>query len=289
MHGHLAALFTILVWGITFISTKALLEDFSALEITFYRLVLAVLVLLAAGMPKSFVEKPKSFSIQSEWKIMLAGLCGVTLYFVFQNLALAYTLTSNVGVLISAAPLFIALISFLVLREKPKKGFFPGFMIAMAGISLIAYNGNFILKLNPLGDVLSILAALVWAVYSVTVKSIESSQSSLFKQTRKIFLYGLLFLLPLLPFFGFRFGVERLARLPNLLNLFFLGVIASALCFGSWNFAVRVLGPVRTSLYIYMIPVITTIASVVVLHEPITLASGIGIVLILAGMVLSER
>lgn len=289
MHGHLAALFTILVWGITFISTKVLLQDFTALEITFYRLVLAVFALLATGMPKSFVEKPKSFSIQSEWKIMLAGLCGVTLYFVFQNLALAYTLTSNVGVLISAAPLFIALISFVVLREKPKKGFFPGFMIAMVGISLIAYNGNFILKLNPLGDVLSILAALVWAVYSVTVKSIESSQSSLFKQTRKIFLYGLLFLLPLLPFFGFRFGVERLARLPNLLNLFFLGVIASALCFGSWNFAVRVLGPVRTSLYIYMIPVITTIASVVVLHEPITLASGIGIVLILAGMVLSER
>ena len=289
MHGHLAAFFTIMVWGITFISTKILLEDFSALEITFYRLVLAVLTLLAAGLPKSFVEGTKSFSIKSEWKIMLGGLCGVTLYFVFQNLALVYTLTSNVGVLISAAPLFIGLISYLVFREIPKKGFFSGFMIAMAGIILIAYNGNFILKLNPLGDVLSILAALVWAIYNITVKSIESSQSSLLTQTRKIFTYGFLFLLPLLPFFGFRFEVERLNRLPNLLNLFFLGVIASALCYGSWNFAVRVLGPVRTSLYIYMIPVITTIASFVVLHEPITLASGSGMVLILVGMVLSER
>ena len=107
--------------------------------------------------------------------------------------------------------------------------------------------------------------------------------------TRKVFFYGFLFMLPVLPFFEFRLGLERLIVLPNLLNLLFLGVGASALCFVTWNFAVSVLGPVKTSVYIYLIPVITIVSSALVLHETITLVAGIGMALILAGMALSER
>ena len=74
-----------------------------------------------------------------------------------------------------------------------------------------------------------------------------------------------------------------------LFNLIFLGVGASAVCFVSWNFAVQTLGPVKTSVYIYMIPLITATASVLLLDEIITLVMGIGMALILVGMVLSER
>ena len=112
------------------------------------------------------------------------------------------------------------------------------------------------LKLNPLGDLLSLLAALVWAFYSVLIKQISAQGSSMLVVTRKVFTYGLLFLLPLLPLFDFRLDAGRLLVLPNLLNLLFLGAGASALCYITWNSAVRILGPVKTSVYIYMVPVV---------------------------------
>lgn len=286
--GHLAAFFTIFVWGITFISTKVLLVPFTPVEIMFYRLILAVLALFIASPPPLTWGKLDRHMLRDEWKIMAAGLCGVTLYFLCQNIALSYTLAANVSVLVSVAPLFIALVSRAILNEKLKANFFLGFTVAMAGIILIAFNGSIVLKLNPLGDLLSILAALVWAFYSVLIKKISTQQSAMFAVTRKVLFYGLLFVLPVLPLFEFRLGLERLVVLPNLFNLLFLGVGASALCYVTWNYAVHLLGPVKTSVYIYMIPVVTIVASVLVLHETFTLAAGVGMALILTGMVLSE-
>jgi drug/metabolite transporter (DMT)-like permease len=287
--GHLAAFFTIFVWAITFISTKVLLVTFTPLEIMFFRLVLAVLALFIVSPPRLEWGTMNCNTLRNMWKPMFAGLCGVTLYFIFQNIAMTYTLAANVSVLVSVAPLFIALVSRLVLHEKLNPNFFIGFIAAMAGVILIAFNGSFVLKLNPLGDLLSILAALVWSFYSVTIKKINVPQSAVFALTRNVFFFGFLFMLPLLPLFEFRLGLERLVSLPNLINLLFLGVIASALCFVTWNYAVHVLGPVKTSVYIYLVPVITIVASALILHETITLISGIGMALILAGMVLSER
>jgi drug/metabolite transporter (DMT)-like permease len=287
--GHLAAFFTVFVWGITFIATKALLTEFSPVEVMFFRLVLAVLALIIVSPPRLSQLKLSRDVLREEWKPMAAGLCGVSLYFLFQNTALSYTLAANVSVLVSTAPLFTALVSRAFLGEKLKANFFIGFSAAMAGIVLIAFNGSFVLRLNPLGDLLSILAALVWAFYSVVIKKINTAQGSMFTLTRKVFFYGLIFMLPALPLFGFRLGLERLAVMPNLLNLLFLSVVASALCYVTWNYAVHALGPVKTSVYIYMIPLITIIISTLVLHETITLVAGTGMALILAGMALSER
>jgi drug/metabolite transporter (DMT)-like permease len=289
IRGHLAAFFTIFVWGITFISIKELLVPFTPVEIMFYRLILAMLALSIASPPRLVWGKPDRQALRDELKIMAAGLFGVTLFFLFQNIALTYTLAANVSVLISVAPLFTALVSRLFLGEKLKANFLLGFTAAMAGIILIAFNGSFVLKLNPLGDLLSILAALAWAFYSVLIKKINPRQSATLAVTRKVFFYGFLFLLPVLPLFEFHPGLERLAGLPNLLNLLFLGVVASAMCYVTWNVAVHLLGPVKTSVYIYMIPVVTIVASAIILHEPITLVAGIGMALILTGMALSER
>jgi drug/metabolite transporter (DMT)-like permease len=288
--GHLAALFTIFVWGVTFISIKVLLGPFTPVEVIFFRQVLAVLALLLISPPH--LPRGKRFSLpdflRDEWKIMLAGLCGVTLYSLFQNIALSYTLAANVSVLVSVAPLLTALVSRLVLNETLKANFFIGFTVAMAGIILIAFNGSMVLKLNPLGDLLSMLAALVWAFYSVLIKKTEAPPGEVLGVTRKVFTYGLLFLLPALPLFEFNLGLERLREPANLLNLVFLGVGASAVCFVTWNYAVHLLGPVKTSVYIYMGPIITIAASALLLHETITPVAMLGMALILAGMALSE-
>ena len=95
-------------------------------------------------------------------------------------------------------------------------------------------------------------------------------------------------MIPALFLFDFHLELSRLSDPILLANLLFLGLGASALCFVTWNFAVKRLGAVKTSVYIYMVPVITVITSVLILHEPVTLLSVAGMLLALAGLGLSE-
>ena len=142
--GHLAAFFTIFVWGITFISIKVLLVPFSPVEIMFYRLILAVVALLIVSPPRLSKVKLDRLMLRDEWKTMAAGLCGVTLYFLFQNMALSYTLAANVSVLISVAPLFTVLVSRLFLNEKLKANFFlnSGLKLKKASVKSSPRNRN---------------------------------------------------------------------------------------------------------------------------------------------------
>lgn len=218
-----------------------------------------------------------------------AGLCGVTLYYLFENIALTYTFASNVGVIISIAPFFTAIFAHLFLdREKLRLQFFIGFAVAVMGIFLISFNGSSNLKINPLGDILAVLAAVVWAAYSVLTKRISGFHYNTIQATRRIFFYGLVFMVPALFIFGFEPKINQLMQPVILFNILFLGLGASALCFVTWNTAVKRLGAIKTSVYIYLVPVITVITSVIVLRETITGVAGFGIVLTLSGLFISE-
>lgn len=281
--GHLASLLTVMIWGTTFISTKILLADFQPVEILFFRFVTGLAALLLV-----YPHRLKGTDLHQELTFAAAGLCGICLYYLLENIALTYTMASNVGVIISVAPFFTAILSHIFLKEeRPKANFFIGFAVAMAGIFLISFNGSR-LELNPVGDLLSLLAALVWACYSVLTKKISGYGYHTILTTRRIFCYGILFMVPALFLFDFRPELTKLADPSCLFNLLFLGLGASALCFVTWNFAVKTLGAVRTSTYIYMVPVITVVTSAAVLHERITALSAAGTALTLIGLFLSE-
>ena len=159
--------------------------------------------------------------------------------------------------------------------------------MAMAGVALISFNGSK-LELNPMGDLLAVLAAFVWACYSILTRKISSFGYPVILTTRRTFFYGILFMVPALFLFDFEIGLERFADVTHLLNILYLGLGASALCFVTWNLAVKALGAVKTSVYIYMVPVITVVTSVLVLKEPVTWVSIMGTVLAVAGLFLSE-
>lgn len=283
--GHGAAIASIVVWGTTFISTKVLLRDLTPIEILFLRFV-AGFVALCLLHPKPM----RGTNWRQELTYAAAGASGVTFYFLLENVSLTYTMASNVSLIISTAPFFTAILTRLVSKEEGRltPSFFAGFGVAMAGICLISFNSSR-LSINPLGDLLALLAALMWAVYSVVTRRISTYGHSTVQTTRRIFLYGLIFMIPALFFMDFSPNWAQVFQPVNLGNLLFLGLGASALCFVAWNFAVEVLGTVRTVAYIYMTPVITVIASALILKEPVTWLSVLGVLLTLAGLFLSER
>ena len=283
--GHLLAIVTVFIWGTTFISTKILLKDFTPIEILFIRFI-SGLVLLTLMYPHRLKIRDR----KQELYFAGAGLCGVTLYFLMENIALTHTLASNVGVIVSVSPCFTALLAHLFLKsEKLKLQFFIGFIVALIGIFLMSFSGKEELHLNPVGDILAVLAAAVWAAYSVITKKISEFHYHTIQTTRRIFCYGIVFMIPALLYFGFDPEPGRLVHPVNLFNFIFLGLGASALCFVSWNWGLKILGAVKTSVYIYMVPVITVVTSALVLKERITGMAAFGTFLTLAGLFISEN
>ena len=283
--GHLAAMFTIIIWGTTFISTKILLEGFLPVEILFFRFVIGYTALLLL-----YPKKLKVTDRKHEPVFVFAGLCGICLYYLLENIALTFTFASNVGVIMSTAPFFTAILShlFFISEEKLRLRFFIGFVCAMVGIIFISYNGMKF-TLDPLGDFLALSAALVWACYSLLVRKISKMGYPVFLSTRRTFFYGIIFMIPAAWFSDFRLDLFRFTHSIYLFNMIFLGLGASAFCFVTWNFAVRDLGTVKTSVYIYLVPVITVFTSALVLKEQLTALMGIGAALTLAGLILSEQ
>lgn len=225
-------------------------------------------------------------------KVLLTCMSPITILvcrFVLGFIALTYTMASNVGVIAAVAPFFVALLACVVLKaEQPYVRYFVGFVVAMAGICLISFNGQ-AFSFNPLGDALAFVAAFVWAVYSILIKQISTWGYDVILTTRRIFFYGLVIMLPCAIPLGFEFDSSLLIQPLVVGNLLFLGLGASALCFVTWNFAVTTIGAVKTSAYIYMSPVITVLTAAIVLAEPVTLISCVGVILTLSGLIISEN
>ena len=281
---NLLALITVVIWATTFISSKILLNTFTPLEVMFYRFVIAYFLLIIIH-PKFH----KIDSLKEEAMFLLSGIAGGSLYFLTENSAVKISQVSNVGLIVATAPIITALLAhFFTKNEKLNKNLFIGFLIAISGVILVMFNGNFMLKLNPIGDILALCAAISWSVYSIITKKLGSKYNPLYL-TRKIFFYALLTMIPFLFTSEFNFDIPKLLTVEIMSNLLFLGIIASSLCYVVWNFTVDKLGVVKTNNYIYLIPAITLILSVVILHEKITLYSSLGALLIFLGVYVSEN
>lgn len=280
--GHVAALFSAIVWGVTFVSTKALLEGFEPVEILIIRMTIGFLVLCVLCPRLLHVTDRR----QELW-FATAGLCGICLYYLMENIALTYTMASNVGVIAAVAPFFTAMLARLIYGDRLGNGFLLGFVIAMAGICIIMFNGQE-LHMNPLGDALTFLAALIWALYSVILRKIGTFGYGTIQTTRRTFMYGIAFMIPAALALGFSPDLGTLAEPAMLGHMLFLGVVASAMCFVTWGFATRRLGAVETSVYIYLIPVMTVVSSALFLDENITALAVLGTVMTLAGLIISE-
>lgn len=282
---HLSALFVATVWGLTFISSKVLLDQYTPLEICVYRHVLAV-----GGM---FLLRPRLFSHGGGWRTELlficAGVCGVSLYFLLENTAMQYTYASNVSLIVCTAPFFTGIAARLLLGEELYANFYIGFVIAITGIALISFNGASNLGLNPLGDLLTTCAAISWAFYTTCTNKLFKKGYPLFLATRRILFWGLVTAVMILPFQDAPVTLPHLTDMTTLANFAFLGILASLGCFVIWNRALNILGPVRCTAYVYFSPVVTVLAAVILIDEHLTPMSVSGMVLTLAGLLLSER
>lgn len=282
--GHFLGLFCAVVWGATFISTKVLLEYLSPLQILFSRFLLGYIALWCL-----YPHRSPKYGRKAQLLFALAGFLGTFLYFLMENVALQHTTASNVGVLVSLAPLFTAAVSKL---ENPKLTLslqlFVGAVLSFVGVLLIVFGDNMSLVINPLGDTLALGAAFVWALYSIVLNKLSVYKAPILVSTRTIFGYGLIFIVAGVLYADDFPGSEILLKTEVWSNLIFLGFIACAARYSMWTMAVETIGPDRTALYLYLVPVICLVCSYLILGENLTAWSAAGTFLVLFGIILSQ-
>lgn len=282
---HLTAIVVVGIWGMTFISTRVLIENgLTPQEIFLLRFLIAYVGIWFISPRTLFCR-----TWHDEGWMLLAGVTGGSLYFLTENTALEKTLTTNVAFIVCSTPLLTMLLARLFYRsERATWRLACGSLLALLGVGLVIFNGNFVLKLSPLGDVLSLTAALCWAFYSLIMRRVADRYSTIFI-TRKVFFYGVLTILPAFAVRPWQFPTEAFARLSVWMNLLFLSVLASLVCFVVWNFILKQLGTVRASNYIYLNPIFTSIGALLFLGEPLTVVALLGAACVLCGVYLAGK
>lgn len=282
---HLAAVICVAMWGMSFVSTRVLLDHgMGTVEVYVYRFVIAYILILLFSH-----NRLMSHSWRDEGMFAICGICAGSIYFIAENTALKYTLVTNVSLLTSLSPLITAFLAGLLYRnERPGSGLVFGSFIAFAGVAMVIFNASATLEIRPIGDILSLGAAFSWAFYSLVLRRLSSNYDVLYI-TRKTFFYGLI---TALPFLVMEPKIHNpLVMLSNnqvLVNVLFLALGASLISYLLWSYSVQKLGAVSANNYMYLQSIVTMIASYFVIGEPITVVGVLGCVTIIFGLWLGD-
>ena len=299
---HLIAFLTVAVWGTTFVFTKLLIVNgLSPAQIFTLRFIIAYVMLTAFSLLRPLflrrklqASKPDKWRkvqhrwLSSNWRdemLMLAlGVTGGSIYFLSENEALRFTTATNVSLIVCSCPLFAMLIIGMFYKsERFASRHMLGSLLALLGMAIVVLNGRFVLHLSPLGDTLAFGACLSWALYSLLMKPVMYRYSALFI-TRKVFFYGVLTILPYYLVVPGMPSLEVLLRPTVMANLFFLGCVASMLCYLTWSWCMARLGAVKCTNWVYLNPITTIVFAWLILDEQITPYFIAGTIFILIGL-----
>lgn len=282
---HLGALFAVIAWGLSFVSTKILMENgLSALEAYVYRFLIAYIILLCLFHKRLWCD-----SRHDEFVFMMCGILSGSVYFMLENTAMSYTLVANVSLLTSTSPLITTLlVGYIYKAEKITGGTIAGSLVALVGVAFVIFNASFNLQVNPIGDFLALLASFCWAIYSILLKRLASHYDIWFV-TRKVFFYGILTSVPFFAFYPQFCGLEVLARPMVWGNIAFLALYPSLIAFVLWGVVNKALGSVTAGNYMYVQPIVTLVGAAILLNEGITVIGCLGCFLILFGLWLGDK
>jgi len=281
---HVIAILVIVAWGASFPCTKILLaNDLTPTEIFVYRSAIAYFGLLVISR-----FKVEFWGWCDELLAVLCGLTGGAMYFVFQNIALDLTLLTDVVIVVAVNPLLTTILAAIFLKEEHFSWkILLGSAVAFAGVAVVTLHNGFVWGNGLLGNVLALLAALAWSVYSVMLKRVQGRHSTL-SITRKVMIYGTLCALPVI-FFQPMTPISTLLRVDVLLNMLFLALVCSMAAFFVWNLVIKKIGAISASNYLYLEPVVSIIIGILWLGEKVSLVAVVGCALVLLGVIMVEK
>jgi drug/metabolite transporter (DMT)-like permease len=279
----LYATMSITFWGISFVSTKAVLGILDPYTLLVLRFGIGALFLLILIL---LIGYPLRISIGYVPHIIVLGILGVFVHQVLQATALLTIDASAAGWLISVSPIFTVFLSLIFLHEKMSFPRVFGMILAIIGVWLVttARSGLSVQFSISFGFILMLLSTFNWAVYSILLRNLRVPYPSLVV-TFYMSLIGFILTLPLIIRNG---GWQSISQLDatEILHLLFLGVFVSAIAYWYWGKAHEVLEASKVSMFMYLEPLATLIAAVILLHERVMVKSLAGGIIIIIGVII---
>lgn len=275
-------IFTVLAWGLSFISTKIVLTQLPPITIAFYRQIIASVFLILWGI----VSKTLLRVSLREWiMIMISAFFGIVLYFAFENTGLQYTTAANASMIISALPVFTLLSEAIIYKMKIRRQLVWWIMISIGGVYLLVtdHGGLDFSSTRFIGNSMVLGAMACWVVYTAFCKKLLEKHSTILITTYQSLISIFLFIPFIIP------EIKRWPTLTSLsvsvwVNLLFLGIFCSALAYVWYAYAVKNLGATISTVFLNLIPVVTMVTGSFLLGEIITGWQIIGISLILLSL-----
>jgi drug/metabolite transporter (DMT)-like permease len=285
---YLEATFAVVVWGASFIATKIAVGQISPVSVVWLRFAMGIpLIGLAVFMRKQFAwPKPR------EWGYFaLLGFIGITFHQWLQSNGLLTAQATTTAWIVSTAPVFIALLAWLVLKEKITALQGAGVGVALVGVIVVVSKGNlgnfFAGQFGVIGDFLIFISAINWAVFSIlSRRGLKEHPST--RMTFWVMTIGWLF--TSVAFFS----QNGLAEIPHLdsrgwIAMIFLGIFTTGLAYIAWFDALASLPAAQTGAFLYIEPLTSLVVAAIILGEPVTWASLLGGAVILLGVWLVNR
>ena len=275
-------------WSGNFFSGKiAFLSDLSPFKLSFFRWILALLILLP--FTYSQIIRDLEYYKKNILLMTIISILGVTIFNSFTYISLQTTMVINSTLMASVAPVMMIGFSWLIFRTKTTTLQFTGIVLSLLGAFAIVLKGN----LNNLynlyftaGDLWMLAAVVSWCLYSVLLKKIDSKTSQL-ANLEVMIIIGVIFIIPFYIMESFNSTYLPSTGL-DLAIIGYVAVFASIVAFFSWNKGVSIIGPNRASLFLHLIPVFSAIWAISFLNEKFAFFHVIGVLFILSGIILSN-
>jgi drug/metabolite transporter (DMT)-like permease len=275
----------IIVWGSTFVVTKAAVVEIPPITLSTLRFLIAVIVLAPIAAARGGLScLPRPLPIAP---LLLMSLTGIVLFHLGFNYALVYGSASQGALIFALVPAAVAVAAVIGLKETLSTRRIAGIALSVCGVALVVVTGKIdAASPQPLLGALCMLAAVVaWAVYTVIAKQLANMDQVIV--IASVSLIGMIMQLPLAALEL----METPWPTPSLngwLGVLFLGVIASAVAFVVYNWALRELDASLVGVFINLDPVVGVLTAVLVLGETLGIGEAVGGVIAFAGMWLAS-
>jgi len=284
----LEALFTVIVWGASFIATKIAVGQISPIAVVFIRFAMGIPILLFAVILRKQFAFPKG----NEWGYFaLLGFLGISFHQWLQSNGLQTAQATTTAWIVSTSPAFIAILGWMVLKEKLNLLQSSGIVLAMIGVLAVVSKGDLSTlvggKFGTTGDFLILISSVNWAVFSIlSRRGLKNHPST--RMTFWVMTIG--WLITAAAFFANKSYTEiPLLDTRGWMAMIFLGIFTTGLAYIAWFDALAQLPAAQTGAFLFVEPLTSMIVATVILNEQITLVSILGGAVILVGIWLVNR
>ncbi len=284
----LEALFAVIVWGASFIATKIAVGQISPIAVVWLRFAMGIPIILFAVV----IRKQFAFPKGNEWAYFtLLGFLGISFHQWLQSNGLQTAQATTTAWIVSTSPAFIAVLGWIILKEKLNLPQSLGIVLAMIGVLAVVSKGDLAAitsgNFGTYGDYLILISSVNWAVFSIIsrrgLKNHPSTRMTFWVMTIGWLITSVAFLanksyteIPLLDARGWW-------------AMIFLGIFTTGFAYIAWFDALSQLPVAQTGAFLFVEPLTSMVVAAIILNEQITFVSILGGAVILFGIWLVNR